>query len=227
MNEAKRDVLNKFFENYPKPKLESHSCRKDSTKLYLQTLHRCKSDLYKEYSQFCENQNGPLSIIVFSQFMKISNFCLFTPRKDQCYTSNEFTVGTISEESYKHHREEIEKSRDEKKKDVQDTKTGQCLFLCMDVQAVKLVPQLKVSSAYYKMELEIHNFTIYNIAATHESANYFWDESEGELVASIFTTIICSHIETVINAVEVKIPVVIYSDGCSYQNRNVVYCQTH
>lgn len=62
----------------------------------------------------------------------------------------------------------------------------------MDMQAVTLIPQTNASALYYKMKLQVHNFTIYNII-THESDNHIWDESEGNLVAYIFTTCIVKH----------------------------------
>lgn len=67
----------------------------------------------------------------------------------------------------------------------------------MDMQAVKLIPQTNASASYYKMKLHVHNFTIYNII-THESDNYIWDESEGNLVASTFTTCIIKHLKNCI-----------------------------
>lgn len=89
------------------------------------------------------------------------------------------------------------------------------------MEAVKLIPQSNASSSYYKMKLKVHNFIIYNVIS-HESDNYVWDETEGTLVSSTFTTIVLKHLKTQL----LKHPhihhIVMYSDGCSYQNRNVV-----
>ena len=153
--------------------------------------------------------------------MKDSKFALFKPKKDQCDTCNEYKVKKLSEDLYLKHRDAIEKSREEKQNDVNDAKLGKSIVFCMDVHAVKLVPQLQVSAAYYKMKLQIHNFTIYDIVS-HESSNYFWDESEGELVSSIFTTIICKHLEEYLNITDSKVSIILYSDGCGYQIRNCV-----
>lgn len=91
----------------------------------------------------------------------------------------------------------------------------------MDMQAVKLMPQLKANASYYKMKLQVHNFTIYNVI-THKSENYVWDETEGNLIASTFATIVVNHLKKeMLNTPNVH-HFVIYSDGCFYQNRNVV-----
>lgn len=89
----------------------------------------------------------------------------------------------------------------------------------MDVQAVKLCPMLYASKLYFKSKLQVHNFSIYNLN-DHHCVNYCWNETEAELVSSVFTTCILKHLEEFC-LVEKK-PIIIYSDGCGYQNRNVV-----
>jgi hypothetical protein len=42
----------------------------------------------------------------------------------------------------------------------------------MDTQAVNLCPVLNVNVAYNKTKLQVHNFTIFNLA-THQCRNYF------------------------------------------------------
>ncbi|XP_075160230.1 uncharacterized protein LOC142233263 [Haematobia irritans] len=111
--------------------------------------------------------------------------------------------------------------REEKANDVENAKSGIVLLLCMDMQAVKLIPQTNASASYYKMKLQVHNFTIYNIIS-HESDNYIWDESEGNLVASTFTTCIIKHLKNCILQSPDINHIIIYSDGCFYQNRNVI-----
>ncbi|XP_075155531.1 uncharacterized protein LOC142228881 [Haematobia irritans] len=80
----------------------------------------------------------------------------------------------------------------------------------MDMQAVKLVPQLNASSAYYKMKLQVHN-------------NFVWDETDGSLVASVFVTCIIKHLRNFVAYCPEIHHIIIYSDGCFYQNRNVTF----
>lgn len=81
------------------------------------------------------------------------------------------------------------------------------------------MPALYTIIIYYNvMKLKIHNMTIYNLS-NGQCTNYVWHEAEGELEASVFATILIKHlIKYCIN----KIPIIIYSDGCGYQNRNIV-----
>lgn len=68
---------------------------------------------------------------------------------------------------------------------------------------------------------EIYIITMYNII-THESHNYVWDESDGQLVASVFTTCIIKHLRSFISQSPEIHHIIIYSDGCFYQNRNTI-----
>lgn len=111
--------------------------------------------------------------------------------------------------------------REEKINDIENAKSGLSSLLCIDMQAVKLLPQSNANASYYKMKLQIHNFTIYNVI-THDSDNYVWDETEGNLVASTFATCIIKHLRNLILTSPNIHHIVLYSDGCFYQNRNVV-----
>lgn len=220
-NQERKNHLRQFLTMLPK--LESHYCRKDSKKKYFQTEHRTLTALYKDYVHFCHQHNvKKLSISVFIAMVKELNYSLFKPRKDQCDTCCAYKTGNITDEEFVAHRSEIDESSKEKLKDINDALKKLCTLLCMDVEAVQLVPKLLASCLYFSLKLQIHNFTIYDIIS-HKSVNYVWDESEGELEASIFASIIVLHIE---NLIEKNLifcnTVILYSDGCCYQNRNAV-----
>jgi hypothetical protein len=61
--------------------------------------------------------------------------------------------------------------------------------------------------------------TVYNNATGH-CHNYWWHEADGELEGSVFVSIIIKHLEKYY--INEKKPIIIYSDGCGYQNRNVI-----
>lgn len=193
------------------PKLESHYCRKDTTKLYFQTTHKTKKDVYNDYVQICtEEKREELSWPVFHAMLLNLNYCTHKPRKDQCDTCSQYKVSNLGQAEFDVHRSNVELARTEKANDVEVAKTGEFVMLCMDVQAVQLCPKVNASSTYYKMKLQIHNFTIFDIV-THESSNYVWDETAGELTANIFTTIIINHLERIIT--DKRRPIDLYSDG--------------
>lgn len=87
----------------------------------------------------------------------------------------------------------------------------------MDVEAVKLCPDINASAIYYKQRLQVHNFTIYNIG-NHQCTNYWWNETEGNLTASSFISCIIHHLKTY--CLSDALPITIYSEGFCYQNRN-------
>ena len=163
----------------------------------------------------------PLSKFPFNKVLKESNYSLFKPKKDECDQCVAFKTGNLEKSIYDQHRKNIERSRLEKENDVQKASEGKFALFCMDVQAVKVVPKVNSGSQYYKTKLQVHNFTIYNII-THDSDNYIWDETEGDLTSSTFTTILICHIEQYLEKNPKQHHIILYSDGCGYQNRNVV-----
>lgn len=214
-NQKRKSYLQDFLIKFPK--LESHYCRKDTEKEYLQTEHRTLTDVYNDYAQFCADDNiKKVSITVFSKKFKILKFALFKPRKDQCDDCTAYKVINLSEAEFRRHRDEIAAARKEK-----DAMLHLCTILCMDVQAVQLCPKLIASALYFKLKLQMHNLTIYDILS-HKSLNYVWDETQGELKPSIFTSIIVYHLENLIASKSCSDTIIIYSDGCGYQNRNAV-----
>lgn len=117
----------------------------------------------------------------------------------------------------------LAKDQARRQKEEDKTKAEQNLIHCftMDVQAVKLYSQLQTSSLYYKTKLQVHNFTVYNLA-TKDSKNFVWTEVAGELCASVFATCIAKYLNIILQK-DLK-PVIIYSDNCGYQNTNVILC---
>ncbi|CAH1106773.1 unnamed protein product [Psylliodes chrysocephalus] len=190
--EEQKLFLRSFFDKLPKQ--SSHYCRKDSHKLYLEGVFCSKMDVFRLYQKHCTENN--------QQALNVFTFC----------------AGNVTDEEYTRHIElkdaaRLEKSEDKRKAEISDQYT-----FVMDVQTVKLCPVNNANKFYFKTRLKLHNFTIYNLAS-HQCTNYWWNESEADLVSSVFTTIIISHLEKY--CTEDK-HTVLWSDGCPYQNRNVV-----
>lgn len=92
-----------------------------------------------------------------------------------------------------------------------------CSTLTMDLQAVKVSPNVNASAIFFKTKLCCYNFTVFNLES-HEVVCYWFTEVDSDLQASTFTSIVLEHLEKY--CVSKKVPIVIYSDGCTYQNRN-------
>lgn len=84
---------------------------------------------------------------------------------------------------------------------------------------VQLLPFCQASSLYFKMKLAVHNYTVYNLNS-NEGICYWFDETQTELVASTFASCLTDVVEESLKK-SLK-PVIIYSDGCTAQNRNNV-----
>lgn len=213
----KDKAARKFLDSLPK--LPSHYCRQSTSKLYLEPVFRSKSQLYKEYSsqiKICNKQQ--VSMPKFSSILDDMNIGIFLPKKDKCDICCAHDVGNVTDETWKKHLQKKDDARDAKAIDKQAAIEGSCHVLVMDVQAVKIAPLLTASACYYKNKLVVHNFTIYDLKS-HAARCCLWDESEGELVASVFATCLIKYIQDKFND---DLPIVIYSDGCTSQNRNAI-----
>lgn len=193
--------------------MPSHYCRQRSKRLYLEGPFFSFQEMYECYTKKCnEDKLRPFSKCYFYNQMKVNKISIFSPCNDKCDFCSFYEMNQISEDDYAVHMAYIESAREEKQLDKSRAQKNEVYCFTMDMQAVKLCPSLKASSLYYSMKLKCHNYTIYNLA-TNDCYNYWWHEGEGHLEASVFATILIKHLTVV--CVE-KIPIIIYSDGCSY-----------
>lgn len=191
---ATKEFTKEFIKSLPK--VESHYCRKDTSKMYLETTFQLLQDLYRLYVKKSDEAGyKALSRFTFNEILKEMNVSLFQPKKDQCDICCQYKLKNIPEEVYVKHVRAKERAREEKSKD-KDLMEG--LVLSVDVQAVKLAPFVQASALYFKTKLCYHNYTIFNLK-TQEVDCYWWTEVEGELKASIFTSLLYNHIKQVIN----------------------------
>jgi hypothetical protein len=121
----------------------------------------------------------------------------------------------LSNEIWAEHRKQKEEARKQKEKDKNDPELKH--VYTMDLEAVLVCPRMYASSLYFRMKLSVHNFTLFNLK-TKDGHCFVWDESEGQLNANVFSTILCKFFSS-LNLLPDDI-LVLYSDGCNYQNRN-------
>lgn len=138
------------------------------------------------------------------------------PKKDECDTCVSFRMGNLDSCSYNEHQEMKQEARNEK---INDTNQHERYVYTMDLQSVLLSPKSNVSSMYYKTKLVVHNFTLYDLK-TADGYCYIWNESEGNLSSDEFSTIIATFIESLLPLEKSDDKIILYSDGCTYQNRN-------
>jgi len=210
--EKLRENVRKFLNDIPK--LPSHYCRASSSKLYFVPHFRSLADFYELFKE--KNSENAASRQVFADKFHKMNIALFMPKKDQCDKCCALKTGNLSEAEYEEHvnRKEARQSRDNDKK---KTENGECNVITMDVQAVQLVPYLQASAPYFRQKLAVHNSTLYNLS-TNEVVCYVWHEGEGELNANVFASCVVDYLVKETGCMK---EIIIYSDGCGNQNRNV------
>ncbi|KAK6166780.1 hypothetical protein SNE40_023402 [Patella caerulea] len=211
-----REAVRYFVESLPK--LPSHYCRSSTSRLYLQSDIKSFSHLYGIYKEYCTTAEiKSVSIKVFKSVLNEMKVSIFHPKKDQCDVCCSFETGNLQEEVYRNHIQKKNEARNDKETDKVNALEGRCRVVTVDLQAVLLAPSLLASSMYYKTKLACHNYTIYDLGSGEVSC-YVWHEGEGDLGSSNFTSCISDYIEkTTVDGDKVLI---IYSDGCTYQNRN-------
>lgn len=210
--EAEEKFLKSFLQDLPA--MESHYCRATSSKRYLEPLWTSKQQLYLFYKKECQEQGiAALSSASFSNAFSDINYSLFKPKKDQCDVCLGFKTGNVDEHFYKEHLKKKDAARDEKSKD----KDNEKWVFTMDLQSVLMAPLTKASAMYYKSKLVVHNFTIFNLK-NKDGHCYLWHECQGGLNANEFASILYSFIMNL--NTEKGDRVILYSDGCCYQNRN-------
>lgn len=216
----RKTFLRQFFEKLPK--LPSHYCRKNSKTMYLQSDISNWTQLYELYLADCaENHQKPSSRYTFDVVRRQGEVAIYKPKKDRCDLCYNFEnkISSGTSEEYLQHRQKKEEAQREKENDKASAKEGDCHTLCCDLMAVQSVPHIRASSAYFKLKLAIHNFTIYDLNS-HDVMNFWFDETESCLSASTFASFVVDYVTKLLE--ESSRTVIIYSDGCGYQNRNAV-----
>lgn len=211
----------KFFDNLPK--LPSHYCRSNTNKLYLESFFESKVSVFKAYVASLQGDETAVSKTEFySEFQK-RNLALYSPKKDLCDLCEGFKYGNITQDVYDVHQKKKMDARDAKnlEKQLAINNPNEHVSLTMDVQAVKLAPFIRASSMYYKTKLCVHNYTIFN-QSTADVCCYLWDETNGGLESSIFATLIIDYLNNIIEKTPTISKISLFSDGCGYQNRNIV-----
>lgn len=159
-----------------------------------------------------------MCIKLFNEIFHKLNYSIFIPRKDQCDTCISAKYFNIHEDSYQSHIKAKDEARAEKAKD-KETASAKKSVWTLDVQAVLLCHKTKASALYYKTKLQVHNLSFYNLK-TGEGHCYVWDETQGDVNSEMFAHLQYTHFSETLDAHPEIEEIIIWSDGCTYQNRN-------
>lgn len=163
---------------------------------------------------------SPVSNATFFKTMQKMNLSVFRPKNDECDVCVGHRTKNVTDEIYNQHQILKEEARSEKEK---DKLSEDAITFTVDLQSVLLSPKSNVSAMYYKTKLIVHNFTVYNLQ-TKEGFCFLWNEAEGQTTAQEFSSILIYFLEdkVVSKAKESGKKIIIFSDGCTSQNRNSV-----
>ena len=187
--------------------------------MYLEPIFQSDADVIRLYHEYCsENELKAASRNVFMDEFKSNNFSTFKPRKDQCDDCTQHAEGNLSEEQYVIHIRDKDSARAQMEADIQTAKDsgGSIKVITMDLQCVLLCPSLKVSALFYRIKLCVHNFTIFDCVSADVKC-FVWQEAEGGLSANEFASCLYSYLTEGKDFDKC----IVWSDGCTYQNRNV------
>ncbi|CAG9772240.1 unnamed protein product [Ceutorhynchus assimilis] len=219
-HEEDTTFLKEFLESLNK--LPSHYTRKDTDRLYLEQQFQSFAELHREYSRKCKEINKiPQSITSLQKAADNMKISLFHPRKDMCDTCFKYKNQNLTEEEYQVHISKKNAARNEKERDKNNSIEGNCNVITMDVQAVKLAPCLAASALYYRTKLCNHNSTIYNLK-NQKATCYWFDETNADGQAATYASFLVDYLENSFLQPGIKLPIIIYSDGCTAQNRNSI-----
>ncbi|KAL3995807.1 RISC-loading complex subunit TARBP2 [Sarotherodon galilaeus] len=202
------------------PTVPSHYCRQVPSyqnKKFLEpgTVLR---ELHKEY-QNAANENGKRAVseTYFRKVFGEQDYSVFIPKKDQCDICVSAKVGNTDEDALATHLRLKSQAQAEKAADKNESSDTLSVWT-MDLQRVLLCPQTKASTMYYKTKLQMHNFTCFNMN-NRDGYCYAWEEHEGSLSSEVFAHLQSNHFESVLQANRNIEKVIVWSDGCGYQNR--------
>lgn len=203
------------------PKVPSHYCRASTTRQYVDNAFLSKQNMYNIFKNWCsENGKQPLNLKAFKSILQEQKISIHKPRKDQCDICVGYKCGTVSHDEYSSHRNKEEAGRAAKAR-LKENANDETLVVTMDLQSVLTCPKLLASKSYYKLKLQIHNFTIYALNNKHVDL-YVWHEANGGVSSNEFTSCVIHYLTCNVNKNRKISTFVLISDGCNYQNRNKI-----
>jgi len=231
-NKTAVEVMNAVHEHISSfPKTESHYCRKDTNRQYLESGLTVKK-MYSLYLDMCKKKYGemhkPVSEAIYRRtFVEEYNLGFYHPKKDQCSECTKFNLMSAEDKErnrndIKQHKERNEEAQADKATDkrraIENSKFHSVTF---DLQSVLQVPCSGASLMYYKRKLCCYNLTIYEQAPPNEAYCYLWSEVNGKRGSNEIGSCLYNYLKHLPNDIS---EISMFSDTCGGQNRNQNVC---
>lgn len=210
------------------PKIESHYCRADTRKEYIDGSKNI-AEIYRDYVKQCEEKReASANYTMFNRIFNDNfNIAFYQPKKDQCEDCVAYGNATGEDKNrlkpkYDNHLKEKELSRIEKANDKKKAEDkGSIIVAIYDLQAVMPCPRGDVSNFYYVSKLNTFNFTIYE-TNNKNALCYVWHEGEANRGATEIGTCVLEYLKSLRRngTSEDKLDIIFYSDNCCGQQKN-------
>ena len=135
-----------------------------------------------------------------------------------CDTCLSYRVGNLAEEEWNSHMALKQMAQDAKEFDKTMSPASTAVFT-EDTEALLIAPHNRSSAMFYRTKLNVHNLSYFNLK-NKEVMNYIWTEVSAGLPASVFTSIHIDHLKICVEQNPDIEVVIVWSDGCLYQNKN-------
>ena len=102
-----------------------------------------------------------------------------------------------------------------------DSADASTFVITADTEALLTSPNNDANIMFhnvFRSQLNLHNFTFYDLK-TREVINSLWIEINGDVESSNFTSCYIDYLTGVLNLHPDTTTIIIWSDGCTYQNR--------
>ena len=154
----------------------------------------------------------------FKEVFHQENYSVFIPRIDQCDICVSAKHGNINDSIFQAHLNSQDQARADKSADKEAAQERKSVWT-MDLQAVLLCLRTKASALYHKTKLQVHNFILFDMK-TKNCHCYVWEEVQRDLSSKVFAFLQYFHFERFLKNNPAAKELIIWSDGCGYQNRN-------
>ena len=205
------------------PVVESHYCRKSTTKQYFESsLNLTK--LYELYLSYCESKEvTPVKKHIYRDiFNHQFNIEFQRPKKDLCDTCYEYRhllnpseEKTVSFNKHTTSKNETKRQRDEDRK----TQLPGTAIVCIDLENVISLPKSNVGNFYYKRKLSQYNLTGH-CSLNKKGYCVLWHEAMSGRGGNDIASAVTCMLEKILADFPNIDRFVLWFDSCVPQNRN-------
>lgn len=188
-------------------------------------------DLYVEKCQ-SEGKQALKQKFYYHVFSTKFNLHFKVPAKDTCSRCDELQLKIVAETNDPERRGKFElekklhlakalQARQSLKND-KAAASDACYVATFDLQKALPYPKLTTSIAYYKRNMYVYNFGIHSFN-NDNGYMHLWDETEGGRGSQEIASVLAKHIR---QEAKNHTHVILYSDSCTGQNRNIKVAST-